>query len=67
MAKEVGEVAKRLATRIEQITYSQVAKRMGATFVDLHTALMGPNINLRAALRLLHRFHCTAAFICGDN
>merc|ERR1719447_135785 len=30
MAKEVGEVA----------------KRMRATFVDLHTALMGPNINL---------------------
>jgi len=34
MAKEVGEVAKRL----------------GATFVDLHTALMGPEVNLRAAL-----------------
>jgi len=37
MAKEVGEVAKRL----------------GATFVDLHTALMGPEVNLRAALRFL--------------
>ena len=36
MAKEVGEVAKRL----------------GATFVDLHTALMCPDVNLRAALRL---------------
>ena len=36
MAKEVGEVAKRL----------------GATFVDLHTALMCPDVNRRAALRL---------------
>jgi len=34
MAKEVGEVAKRL----------------GATFVDLHTALMCPDVNRRAAL-----------------
>ena len=28
-------------------------KRLGATFVDLHTALMGPGVNLRAALRLI--------------
>ena len=32
---------------------TEIAKRLGATFVDLHTALMGPEVNLRAALRFL--------------
>ena len=52
MAKEVGAVAQRLAFGFEQFTLNCNKKRLGATFVDLHTALMGPNVNLRVALRL---------------
>ena len=35
------------------LEFATTTKRLGATFVDLHTALMGPEVNLRAALRLL--------------
>ena len=40
-------------------------KRLGATFVDLHTALMGPGVNLRAALRLIDSIEQLCIF--GDN
>jgi len=32
------------------LEFATTTKRLGATFVDLHTALMGPGVNLRAAL-----------------
>ena len=53
MAKEVGKVAQRLAfCQLVSKLLESITKRLGTTFVDLHTALMGPEVNLRAALRL---------------